>query len=120
MNDQSMTASDLLEEWNGMKAQLEDVFRKREQKNAKLLMEKGIALFNQFLNIANDLDVSIGKVISYDELDVKPVNLKERLEFIISRPHLYHSYRQLSELMIELQKLYVKNELIKKSSSRKS
>ncbi|GHH98218.1 YpoC family protein [Neobacillus kokaensis] len=120
MKNQSMASSEILDEWSRMKAQLEEIFRSRDQTNAKLQMEKGISLFLQFLYLVNDTSVPAGQAIPYNQLEIKPVNLEERLGFIISRPSLYHSYRQLSELMIELQKLYVKKQIIKKSSSLKS
>ena len=51
-------------------------------------------------------------------LEMKPVNLEERLGFIISRPTLFHSYRQLTELMVEQEKLYAKKNIVKKRLSQ--
>ncbi|MBL4954170.1 hypothetical protein RCG24_03045 [Neobacillus sp. OS1-32] len=113
MDQLNSTVTAILEEWKITKPKLEELFRKRDQKSAKQFMEKGIFLFKQFLFITNDLPVSIEQTIPYQQLTYKPVNLEERLEFIGSRPHLHHAYRQLAELMVELEKMYVKKQLQK-------
>lgn len=118
MDHQTKAVSAILEEWELMKPKIEELFRNRDQKNAKIQMQKGILLFKQFLAIANDSTIVSGEqIISYQQLICKPVNLEERLEFIVARPNLHHSYIQLAELMVELQKLFVKKNIIKKSSS---
>lgn len=119
MANQSMAVSDILKEWNEMKTRLENLFRDRDQKNAKIIMEKGIALFIHFLCVTNERAATPRQAIPYQQFTIQPVNLEERLEFIISRPHLYHSYRQLAELMVELEKLFVKKNIRKKSSGQK-
>lgn len=106
----------ILEEWNNVKAQLGELFRERNQKNTKALMEIGIDLFIQFLFKSNNKPVLAKESIPFDELAIKPVNIKERLGFIMARPNLYHSYRQLSELVIEQEKQFVKYTAMKKSS----
>ena len=111
-----MEISHLLNEWEKNKIQLEALFRKREYKNTKELMEKGITLFFHFLTMSNELPLSDNAPSNYNEFAFKPVNVEERLTFIMSRPALYHSYRQLSELMVEQEKLYVKRNILKKAS----
>ncbi|WP_413309223.1 YpoC family protein [Bacillus sp. 1P10SD] len=115
MNKQSDVASTILSEWKQIDKQLEILFSERDGKNSKESMEKGINLFLQFLMVSNDTDYNSSGPIPYESFKYKPVNVVERLEFIQSRPTLFHSYRQLSELMLEQQKLYAKK-LIKKSS----
>ncbi|MCM3566822.1 YpoC family protein [Neobacillus mesonae] len=119
MNNE-MTSNSILEKWNSIKTQLEYFFRKRDQENTEILMKQGISLFIQFLSSVNEMVFQEGQEIPYQNMSFKPVNLEERLGFIISRPKLYHSYRQLSELMVELEKLSAKKEIKKKSSSYKS
>ncbi|WP_066369559.1 YpoC family protein [Neobacillus fumarioli] len=104
-----MDAASILEEWKTVKDQLEDVFRRRDLTNVKTYMDKGIELFKQLLALTNDKT----ELPPFDQLVYKPVNLAERFEFIMNRPNLYHSFRQLSELMKELEKLYVKNNVKK-------
>jgi hypothetical protein len=119
MDNKEVEISKILLEWENSKVQLDALFHKRDNKNAKALMEKGIKLFIQFLARSNDLPETLDKSINYKQFEFKPVNVDERLSFIISRPALYHSYRQLSELMMEQEKLYVKRNILKKASKPK-
>ena len=105
--------SSLLNEWGRIKAQLEKLFLDRDQKNVSDMMNKGIALFVQFLFWSNEKSGSQTEPIPFHQFDFKPVNIEERLRFIISRPKLYHSYRQLSELMVEQEKLFAKRNILK-------
>lgn len=106
----------LLKEWKDIKNQLEVLFRERDKQTAKKLMDQGINLFIQFLSLSNGFPVSLDEPFTAEPYEFKPVNVEERLGFIMSRPALYHSYRQLSELMIEQEKLYVKSNILKKAS----
>ncbi|MEH7250439.1 YpoC family protein [Neobacillus niacini] len=103
-------------EWNQVKAELENLFRNRDQKTTLHGMNKGIGLYIQFLFLSNDRQVH--DLESFDTLVIKPVNLEERLGFIINRPNLFHSYRQLSELILEQEKLYAKKNIVKKRLSQ--
>lgn len=116
MEHSSVEAEVILEEWRIIKAKLENLYRERDQTLTKSFMEKGIDLFKQFLLLTNDNFPPFDKCIPFDELVYKPVNLEERLGFIIARSNLYHSFRQLSELMSEQEKLFAKNKVLKKSS----
>ncbi|QCJ43247.1 hypothetical protein FAY30_15810 [Bacillus sp. S3] len=115
MDNLAEAVSSVLKEWEQMKARLDQLFRERDQKNANDLMKKGITLFIQFLHYTN-VETSIpNRSLDFDQLSFKPVNIRERLGFIMARPGLYHSYRQLSELMVELEKLYAKKNIKNKS-----
>jgi hypothetical protein len=116
MKNQAETVSSILKEWESIKVQLEQLFRNRDQKDTKKWMEKGIDLFIQFLYCTNDETYTTTNNIPYSKFHLKPVNIDERLVFIMSRPALYHSYRQLSELMVEQEKQYAKSTIAKKSS----
>lgn len=104
-----------LEEWRRVRSMLEDLYRKRDQKNSLHAMKSGIGLFIQILFWSNDLPVSLKEPITSRQFNFKPVNMEERLAFIISRPNLFHSFRQLDELMLEQEKLFVKKNIIRKS-----
>ena len=41
---------------------------------------------------------------------IKPINSGERLKFILSRMNNYHSFVQLTELFIEMEKLFWKQQ----------
>lgn len=106
----------LMEQWEIIKEKLEDLFKKRDTKAASSLMKEGIGLFIQFLHWANGKPVALHPEISFPDLPIKPVNVEERLSFLLSRPNVYHSYVQLVQLMVELEKGYYKDLAKKKLS----
>lgn len=105
-------------EWDTVKLKLEELFRKRSYKSTIEPMKKGISLFLQFVYWANARPVHFGMPLLGESLKVQPVNMRERIGFIIQRPALYHSFVQLNELMIEMEKQYVKKMAIKKASKQ--
>ncbi len=109
---------ELLEEWEKIKAVLIDEQRSRNREMVIERMEAGIKLFKQFLLHSNEMNQISSSAIVFSELGVKPINVAERLEFISSRPELYHSFIQLSELMVEQEKLYRKKLAMKKASRK--
>ncbi|EKN69570.1 hypothetical protein BABA_09096 [Neobacillus bataviensis LMG 21833] len=115
MAKRSEEISRLLEEWENIKNHLNQLFQERDTKNASKWMEKGIGLFEQFLLWTNEGALTPNDSIPNHQLTYKPVNIDERLAFIKARPALYHSYRQLSELMVEQEKLFAKKNIVKKN-----
>ncbi|MEH6994624.1 YpoC family protein [Neobacillus drentensis] len=111
--------SNLLSDWERIKVELEGLYRNRDQKSTLQGMKKGIGLFIQFLYWSNDRQINSKEPISINQLVISPVNLDERLAYILSRPNLFHSYRQLSELMTEQAKQYAKKNIVKKRLSQK-
>lgn len=107
---------ELMTDWEKIKAALMKEHRSRNREKVIVLMEIGVKLFNQFLLKSNENDKNETTAIIFSELEAKPVNVAERLEFITSRPELYHSFIQLSELMGEQEKLYFKKRAMKKAS----
>ncbi|MGX6442536.1 YpoC family protein [Neobacillus sp. K501] len=117
--DMKHEVSFILIEWKKVKEQLEVLYRERDQKNTLDGMKKGVSLFIHYLFWTNEQPINSTKSITLDVLEVKPVNLEERIGFIIARPNLYHSFRQLSELMTEQEKLFAKKNILKKASKPK-
>jgi hypothetical protein len=111
--------SNLLSDWERIKVELETLYRNRDQKSTLQGMKKGISLFIQFLYWSNDRQINSKEPFSINQLVITPVNLDERLAYILSRPNLFHSYRQLSELMTEQAKQYAKKNIVKKRLSQK-
>lgn len=109
----------LLAEWNLLKTELETLYRNRDQLTTLQGMKKGIGLFIHFLYWSNDRQVKLNELEPLGSIEMKPVNLEERLGFIIRRPNLFHSYRQLSELVTEQEKLLAKKNIVKKRLSQK-
>jgi len=104
----------LIKEWQELKPAISGLFGERKAKDASRLMTKGCALFLQFLFWSNGRPVCMeGMEEKIDELQVKPVNVGERLQFILSHLKLYHSFLQLGELFVEQEKAYAKYLVIK-------
>ncbi|MDQ0197544.1 YpoC family protein [Neobacillus ginsengisoli] len=108
--------SQIIEEWLKVKVVLEELYRNRDQINTLVSMKKGIELFLQFVFWTNEKQVILQEPIPWNHIEYKPVNIEERFEFIMSRPNLFHSFRQLSELMVEQEKQYMKKNIMKKAS----
>ncbi len=106
--------STLLQEWLLVKEQLQTHFENRNKKDTFIFMRKGISFFIEFLFWTNERPVILHPQIEYGSLQIKPVNIKERFEFIMDRPNLFHSYMQLCELFLEQEKSYKKAIAMKK------
>lgn len=93
-----------LEYWKGVKSMLEGQFRQRE-KHTKTGMLEGIAVFISILFWSNRKPVVLkGLDKELGRLETVPVNIGERLCFILNRPGSYPSFCQLSELIDEQHK----------------
>ncbi|MFE8702199.1 YpoC family protein [Cytobacillus sp. FJAT-54145] len=104
----------VLTEWKKVKLEIESKFEKRDAKGATLPMRVGIGLFLELLFWTNGQPVELNPIIPLESLKIKPVNITERFAFILARPNLFHSYKQLAELMVEMEKLYVKSIIVRK------
>jgi hypothetical protein len=109
----------IVQEWKPYMNELTALFKERKNKETKPLMVKGISLFIRLLfwsnNEPTDLKNLQEKLVQFE---VKPVNIGERLQFLMQRPTLYHSFIQLSELMVEQEKIYYKYLVMKKRVNR--
>ncbi len=111
MPDQTIPS--IMIEWGKIKEELTSRFSKRDQAVGEL-MKKGIALFYEILYWSNHQPVVLDKQ-TYESF-IKPINFEERLKFIVARMKNYHSFVQLTELFIEMEKLFWKREIMKKAS----
>lgn len=107
-DDPQHSIASLLQEWLNVKAELQADFAMRNTKAALNSMRKGSGLFVEFLHWTNNKPSILNPEIAYNDLHIKPVNIEERLQFIIERPNLFHSYMQLCELFVEQEKGYKK------------
>lgn len=105
----------LLAEWEEIKGNLEGHFKARETKGILPQMKKGIGLFIQLLFWSNQSPSVLKDPLKFSELPCKPVNVGERLEFILSRPTLFPSYSQLTQLFVEQEKLFAKARILKQN-----
>jgi hypothetical protein len=111
--DQSIPS--VINEWEKIKEELTIKFSNRDHAVGEL-MRKGIALFYEVLYWSNNQPVVLD-----DQIDgnmIKPINSGERLKFILSRMNNYHSFVQLTELFIEMEKLFWKHQVIMKKASK--
>lgn len=106
----------LLSEWKQCKDQLAAHFRNRDSEGAEPLMQRAILLFEQFLFLTNGLNQDMHSI---KDCKIKPVNTEERLDFIVSRPKLFHSYKQLAELFAEQEKQFAKQVILNKSKNKR-
>ncbi|MBT2639068.1 YpoC family protein [Bacillus sp. ISL-39] len=114
--DRDMAVERLLSEWNQCKDKLAAHFRNRESDLAEPLMKRAILLFEQFLILSNSLNQDMHSI---KDCKIKPVNAEERLDFIVSRPKLFHSYKQLAELFVEQEKQFAKQAILNKSKNKR-
>ncbi|MET3195420.1 YpoC family protein [Gottfriedia sp. OAE603] len=100
-------------QWKEESDLLTGYFRLRNRKAALEPMLRGLA---NFISITTWLN---GKILTnindllneLDSLTIKPINLNERISFVIKQPDHYHSFIQLSGLYTELEKLYYKQKI---------
>ena len=114
--DRDQAVGKVLSEWMQYKDELATHFRNRESEKALPLMENAICLFEQFLFLSNNLNQDLYCI---KDCKIKPVNVEERLSFIVSRPKLFHSYKQLAELFAEQEKQFAKQAVLNKGCIRK-
>ncbi|TYR79943.1 hypothetical protein FZC66_12435 [Priestia megaterium] len=96
--------------WNEAQSRLYKLFSERKAKEAQPLMIKAIAYFISALFWTNHEPVPRLTHLQQDieKLKYKPINVYERLAFIIEKPGMYHSFIQVGELYTELRKQYAK------------
>lgn len=105
----------ILQNWDKLQSEIKALFDKRDNRNAITPMKKGIDLLGELMFLTNGLPVSQESEFDYHSLELKPVNLSERLQFLKIRPNIYPSFVQLIELFEEQQKHYAKARAIRKA-----
>ncbi|MFS0822991.1 YpoC family protein [Bacillus sp. 1P02SD] len=114
--DNEKIIADITEKWTARKEHLTNLFRNREKSAVKEPMDETLDAFLTFLFVMNGKKRPPDKEILQNglkDLDYKPINLDERLSFILKKPSQYHSFVQLNELYHELLKLYAKTKIRK-------
>ncbi|MES5954228.1 GTPase [Bacillus fungorum] len=108
----------LLNAWKNKHEEIATLFRNRSKQEAEGPMILFAAHFLSIVYWLNEQPVhSLNEMEDYtSKLEVQPVNFIERYSFIIKKSNNYHSYIQLAQLYIELEKLYVKKMITKKKS----
>ncbi|HDR7383456.1 GTPase [Bacillus toyonensis] len=108
----------MLNVWKTKHEDIATLFRNRKKQEAEGPMILFAAHLLSIVYWLNEQPVhSLNEMEDYtSELEVQPVNFMERYSFIIKKPNNYHSYIQLAQLYIEIEKLYVKKMITKKKS----
>lgn len=108
----------LLNVWKSKYEDIATLFRNRNKQEAEGPMILFAAHLLSIVYWLNEQPVhSLNEMEAYtSKLEVQPVNFMERYSFIIKKPNNYHSYIQLAQLYIEIEKLYVKKMIPKKKS----
>lgn len=102
----------VLDEWEKLEAQLQEQFKVRNKAGILPKMKKGIGLFIQLLFWSNERPAELKEPLIFADFSYKPVNVGDRLAFILARPELFPSFSQLSQLFIEQEKLFAKKILL--------
>ncbi|MEN1935369.1 YpoC family protein [Paenibacillus sp. 102] len=117
-NEIEMGIPTVLDIWKEKKEDISIFFRDRKRKEARNPMIHFAAHFLSILYWLNGQPVPGLKNMKdkADELQIKPINFIERYSFIKEQPNHYHSYIQLEQLYVEIEKLYAKKIIQKKKS----
>lgn len=113
MSEDFKYVRDNVESWNNKFDEIAGIFQRRETKLAKDPMIEFTDIYISCLfalNHKREEEVKDLQVIT--QLERKPLNLSERLGFIIDSPNHYHAFIQLKELYIELLKMTARFEII--------
>lgn len=108
----------LFVEWKETEVELRENFSRRNTSKTEIPMKKGMGLLLEALYWCNGQPVD-GKNLDVNALKVKPINISERLEYILLNPTKFHSFIQLSELLVEMEKLFIKQEVMAKYNPSK-
>lgn len=116
LTDEQTTTERLFDLWNTeLVIELEKLYEERKINDAFIPMCKGTILFLYALYLTNDHSIETLQIDNWQEtianFNVLPVNIMDRLAFIIEHPTQYHSFIQLKQLFTEL----IKKHAIKKS-----
>ncbi|RXJ03991.1 hypothetical protein DS745_00950 [Anaerobacillus alkaliphilus] len=103
----------LLGKGKELEPMITNFFQMRDRAGALVPMKQMVKIFLAFLFWTNSQPVhnlvQIKDAVS--DLKIKPVNVEERLSYILSAPNHHHAFTQLKELFVELQKKYAISKL---------
>lgn len=113
MNEDFIYIREQVAQWNDKFDEIAGLFQRRETKLAKEPMieftDKYISCLFA-LNHQREGEIKDLQIIS--QLERKPLNLTERLGFLIDSPNHYHAFIQLKELFVEILKMTARFEIM--------
>lgn len=103
----------MFDDWKAESEQLTNYFKERNRKLTYQPIIRGLANFISIITwINNVLLEDLDDVLNgLGDLKNVPVNLIERITFVMNQPDHYHSFIQLSGLYVEIEKLYYKKKI---------
>lgn len=107
---------ELLIWFDQQKPDIQQLFDARAFKEAIEPMKEAVHAFKVLLYALNQTD---DLTTDMDKLLIKPINIKERFDYVESNLKQYHAYLQLITLYEEVEKLYAK-EAIKEAMKNQS
>lgn len=108
----------LIQSWKKIELQIDKKDRSKDKEQLNNLMLEGIMILFKLLFWSNEQPVNFQKWQKrLAHFSIKPVNLIERIEFILMRPFSYHAFRQLKGIVDEQHKHFAREEAIKKASN---
>lgn len=108
---------EIISRWEHLHSKLEKQFQQKKQVEENKMIE-GISLLIKFVFWTN------GEPVNLKEIEekllmfhIKPININDRLQFILSRPFAFHTFKQIHELMGEQQKQYAAKLIMQKNGN---
>ncbi|MGP4082883.1 YpoC family protein [Pseudalkalibacillus sp. R45] len=107
--DRSTSSTSLFRRWREGKEEISNMFSQRNRQAARPKMIAGIGWFISLIYWTNKKKVKrlthLKEELSL--MEIQPVNLYERLSFLMENPDHYQSFIQLSQLYDELEKKWM-------------
>ncbi|GKU80975.1 YpoC family protein [Niallia sp. NCCP-28] len=100
------SVSILIDQWKLLKVEIAQYIAAQKKEQIYKGMAHGICCFLECLYWLNDLPVTFKEGLISRNIKIMPINVEERLYFILSRVTGYHSFKQLEELFKELEKQF--------------
>lgn len=102
--------------WKNEKEKIKQQIQLRQREKADEPMKTMLSLFISGLYWLNQRHVPPLATLleEANKLQYKPINISERLEFILQHHTHTHSYIQLDQLFLELEKLYAKSNITRR------
>lgn len=98
----------LAKQWKNVAQELDAAFKLREKPEESVICD-GLGIYISMLFWSNKRPVQLNQLDNHLEtLKLVPMNLQERLAFIMERPDSYPAFKQLNELVLEQRKLVLK------------
>ena len=112
-NTTDESVKDLISQWHDPNFIICHNFKQRQKDMIQRKMVKALSLFMKLLIWSNGSPVTLNNLKKdLGNLSIKPINIVDRLSFIMEKPSLYPSFLQLSELFVEQHKAYYRNKVM--------